>query len=118
MVDDDRSVVEAMISLLQSVGFKAEGFNSAEDFLCSRRLLNTECLVVDVHMPSMGGFELYNKLVANNHRIPVVFITGYDNADVLVQAVPPVPLRLLHKPFTEESLLQAIRAALASRRAP
>jgi response regulator RpfG family c-di-GMP phosphodiesterase len=55
VVDDDRSVVEAMVSLIQSIGYQAKGFRSAEDFLKSRQLLNTACLILDVRMPSMGA---------------------------------------------------------------
>jgi FixJ family two-component response regulator len=76
VVDDDRSVVEAMVSLIQSAGYKAKGFRSAEDFLESRQLLNTACLILDVRMPSMGGFELQHRLAAGNHRIPIIFITA------------------------------------------
>jgi len=57
VVDDDRSVVEAMVSLIQSVGYKAKGFRSAEDFLKSRQLLNIACLILDVRMPSMEGLR-------------------------------------------------------------
>jgi len=60
IVDDDRSVVEAMVSLIQSVGYKAKGFRSAEHFLKSRQLLNTACLILDVRMPSMGGASNYS----------------------------------------------------------
>ena len=76
VVDDDRSVVEAMVSLIQSAGYKAKGFRSAEDFLESRQLLNTACLILDVRMPSMGGFELQHRFAAGNHRIPIIFITA------------------------------------------
>ena len=67
VVDDDQSVVEAMVSLIQSVGYKAKGFRSAEDFLKSRQLLSTACLILDVRMPSMGGFELHRRLAAGNY---------------------------------------------------
>jgi FixJ family two-component response regulator len=86
IVDDDRSVVEAMVSLIQSVGYKAKGFPSAEDFLKSRQLRNTACLILDVRMPSMGGFELQRRLAAGNYRIPIIFITSYDSDDVHIQA--------------------------------
>jgi CheY-like chemotaxis protein len=87
VVDDDRSVVEAMVSLIQSVGYKAQGFRSAEAFFKSRQLLNTGCLILDVRMPSMGGFELQRRLAAGNYRIPIIFITAYDSDDVHIQGV-------------------------------
>jgi FixJ family two-component response regulator len=116
VVDDDRSVVEAMVSLIQSVGYKAEGFSSAEDFLRSRQLLNTECLIVDVHMPPTGGFELYHQLAARNYRIPIIFITGYDNDDVQTRAFQAGAVELLRKPFSQESLFRAVRSALTGQR--
>jgi FixJ family two-component response regulator len=112
IVDDDRSVVEAMISLIQSVGYKAKGFRSTEEFLKSRQLLNTACLILDVHMPSMGGFELQRRLLAGNYQIPIIFITAYDSDDVRSQALQAEAVGLLGKPFSQESLFQAVRFAL------
>jgi FixJ family two-component response regulator len=114
IVDDDRSVVEAMVSLIQSVGYRAKGFRSAEDFLKSRQLLNTACLILDVRMPSMGGFELKRRLTARNYRIPIIFITAYDSDDVHIQAFQAGAAGVLCKPFCQESLFQAVRSALAN----
>jgi two-component system response regulator FixJ len=111
-VDDDRSVVEAMVSLIQSVGYRAKGFRSAEDFLKSRQLLNTACLILDVFMPSMGGFELQRRLAARNYRIPIIFITSFDSDDVHIQASQAGAVGFLRKPFSQESLFQAVRSAL------
>jgi FixJ family two-component response regulator len=114
IVDDDRSVVEAMVSLIQSVGYKAKGFRSAEDFLESRQLVNTACLILDVLMPSIGGFELQRLLVARNFRIPIIFITSFDSDDVRLQALQAGAVGFLGKPFSQESLFQAVRSALAN----
>jgi FixJ family two-component response regulator len=114
VVDDDRSVVEAMVSLIQSVGYKAKGFPSAEDFLKSRQRLYTACLILDVCMPSMGGFELQRQLAARNYRIPTIFITAYDGDAVHLQARQAGAAGLLCKPFSQESLFQAVRSALAN----
>jgi len=114
VVDDDRSVVEAMVSLIQSVGYKAKGFRSAEDFLESRQLVNTACLILDVFMPSIGGFELQRRLVARNFRIPIIFITSFDSDDVRLQALQAGAVGFLGKPFSQESLFQAVRSALAN----
>jgi FixJ family two-component response regulator len=116
-VDDDRSVVEAMVSLIQSVGYKAKGFLSAEDFLASRQLLNTACLILDVRMPSMGGFELQRRLAAKDYRMPIIFITSYDSDDVRSQAFQAGAVGFLCKPFCQESLFQAVRSALANQHA-
>jgi FixJ family two-component response regulator len=114
VVDDDRSVVEAMVSLIQSAGYKAKGFLSAQDFLKSRQLLNTACLILDVRMPSMGGFELQRRLATGNYRIPIIFITAYDSDEVHSQAFQAGAAGLLCKPFSQESLFQAVRFALVN----
>ena len=115
IVDDDLSVVEAMVSLIQSVGYQAKGFLSAEEFLKSRQLLNSACLILDVLMPSMNGFELQGRLAAANYRIPIIFITALDSDDVRVRAFQAGAVEFLCKPFSQESLFQALRSALANR---
>ena len=116
IVDDDGSLVEATVSLVESVGYIAEGFCSAEDFLKSPQLPNTACLILDIRMPSMGGFELQRRLAAGNHRIPIIFVTSYDSDDARTQATEAGAVAFLCKPFSLDSLLQAVRSALASKR--
>ena len=116
IVDDDWSLVEAMVSLLQSVGYLAEGFRSAEDFLKSGQLLDTHCLILDLRMPSMGGFELQRRLAARNCRIPIIFVTSYDSDDAKIQAFRTGAVGFLFKPFSQESLLRAVTSALANQR--
>jgi FixJ family two-component response regulator len=113
IVDDDQSVVESMVSLIQSVGYKAKGFASAEDFLKSRQMHHTTCLIVDVRMPTMGGFELQRRLAAGNYRIPTVFITAYESDDIHIQALQAHAAGILCKPFSQESLFRAVSSALA-----
>jgi FixJ family two-component response regulator len=114
IVDDDGSVVEATVSLVESIGYSAEGFRSAEDFLKSPQLPNTDCLILDIRMPSMDGFELQRRLAAGNHRIPVIFVTSYDTEDAKTQAREAGAVAFLCKPFSQDSLLQAVRSALVS----
>jgi FixJ family two-component response regulator len=114
IVDDDLSVVEAMVSLIESVGYKAKGFCSADDFLKWPRLLNTACLILDVFMPSIGGFELHRRLTAWNCRIPIIFMTSFDSDDVRIRAIQAGAVGFLFKPFSQESLFQAVRSALAN----
>jgi len=116
VVDDDWSLVEATVSLVQSLGYVAEGFRSAEDFLESRQLLKTDCLILDIRMPSMGGFELQRRLAARNHQIPIIFVTSYDNEDARIQAAQAGAVGFLYKPFSQESLFLAVRSALGSQR--
>ena len=116
IVDDDVSLVEATVSLVESVGCIAEGFRSAEDFLRSPQFPYTDCLILDIRMPSMGGFELQRRLAAGNHRIPIIFVTSYDGDDAKTQATEAGAVAFLCKPFSQESLLQAVRSALTSKR--
>jgi FixJ family two-component response regulator len=115
IVDDDQSVVEAMVSLIESVGYRVKGFRSAEDFLKSRQLVNSACLILDVLMPSIDGFELQRQLAARNYRIPIIFITSFDSDDVRIRAFQAGAVEFLCKPFSQESLFQAVRSALANR---
>jgi FixJ family two-component response regulator len=116
IVDDDWSLVEATVSLIQSVGYLAEGFRSAEDFLKSSQLLKTDCLILDIRMPSIGGFELQRRLAARNYQIPIIFVTSYDGEDAQIQAAQAGAVGFLCKPFSQESLFRAVRSALGSQR--
>jgi FixJ family two-component response regulator len=112
VVDDDRSVVEGIVSLLESVGYDAAGFVSARDFLNSPRFDFTACLILDVCMPGIGGLELQRLLAAENNRTPIIFITA--NGDLEVSAALRTgAVAVLRKPFAQESLLGALRSALA-----
>jgi FixJ family two-component response regulator len=113
IVDDDLSVREATTSLLRSNGFRAEVFSSAEEFLRSRYLDETKCLILDVQMPGMNGLELQRRLAAQTRRIPIIFISAHDNQEVRKQALRSGAVDFLPKPFSEDALLKAIRSALA-----
>ncbi len=114
VVDDDRSVVEAVVSLMESVGFAAAGFCSAESFLDSAHVSDTACLILDVFMPGMGGLELQRRLAADCNRTPIVFITGHPEVDVATNALRLGAVAFLLKPFSDTSLLDAIRAAVGT----
>src|SRR5215469_9015152 len=79
IVEDDRFFRESMGRLMRSLGFTAEAFASAADFLASPRLADTACLIADVHMPAMSGIELYRHLLDAGHAIPTILVTGYPN---------------------------------------
>jgi FixJ family two-component response regulator len=113
VVDDDRSVVEAIVSLLESVGYTAAGFFSAKDFLNSPQLRRTACLILDVRMPEMGGLELQRHLAAENIHTPIIFITAEGGLEVSAEAQGGGGVAFLRKPFSQESLLTALRSALA-----
>src|ERR1700720_875128 len=87
VVDDDDSVREALRSLLKSVGFEVEVFASAEEFLNSSQLLETECLILDVRMPGMSGIELQDQLATSHGGLPVVFISAHADAEARERAL-------------------------------
>jgi FixJ family two-component response regulator len=112
VVDDDRSVVEATVGLLESVGYAATGFLSAQDFLNSPQLRLTACLILDVSMPGMGGLELQRRLAVESVLTPIVFITAHGDREVPATVLGAHATALLRKPFSQESLLAALRSAL------
>lgn len=118
MVDDDPSVVEAIVSLLESVGYTAVGFCSAEEFLASSHLGRTVCLILDVSMPGTGGFELQRRLASNGHHIPIVFVSAHGDSDLSAEALRRGAVALLRKPFSQESLLDAVRSVLGTQAKP
>jgi FixJ family two-component response regulator len=112
IVDDDESVREALKGFIHSIGFRAEIFPSAEDFLASSNLDKTSCIIVDVHMPVMTGLELQCRLDSSRFRIPMIFVTAHDDPAVRVQALKGGAVDFLSKPFNADVLLSAIHAAL------
>ena len=114
VVDDDDSVRESLRGLIRSVGFAVQVFASAEEFLNSDHLRNTDCLILDVRMPGMNGLELQRQLAATDRKIPVIFITAHGDDEVRSRALNGGAVDYLLKPFSEEALLNAIDAALKS----
>lgn len=87
VVADDTSVRIATGRLIRSVGFTVEMFTSGEEFLHLGRLQETSCLVVDVHMPDMNGLQLQSHLAAAGYRIPIIFITAFDDERIRTLAL-------------------------------
>jgi FixJ family two-component response regulator len=112
IVDDDESVRDALWGFLRSVGFTVNVFASAEEFLNSDQLSKADCLILDVRMPGMSGIELHRQLVTGYCKIPVIFITAYEDEGMRTQALSGGAGAFLIKPFSEEALLNAIHAAL------
>jgi FixJ family two-component response regulator len=114
VVDDDHSVRESLSGLFRSVGFTVRVFASAAAFLASDDLGTTDCLILDVRMPGMTGLELQRRLVAGHRDLAVIFMTAHDDARTRSQALSGGAVDYLIKPFSEEALLDAVRAALGS----
>jgi FixJ family two-component response regulator len=112
VVDDDESVRESLPDLIKEFGFDVEAFASAEAFLAAGAAARSRCLVVDIAMPGMSGFDLQNELVRRNIRVPIVFITARQDEAVRGRARELGAVACLSKPFSETALLQAINAAL------
>jgi FixJ family two-component response regulator len=112
IVDDDGSLRDSLNNLIRSIGFRAQGFASAEEFLNSNQLHDTECVILDVRMPGMSGLDLQRHLVADNSRIPIVFITSHADDDAQARALEAGAVAFLYKPCREEMLLKAIDSAL------
>ena len=116
IVDDDESVREAIKSLLRSIGFGAEAFASAEEFLNSDYQHNTECLILDVRMPRMTGLQLQEQLVSAECDLPIIFISAHvSDTEARTRALASGAVDFLIKPFSEEALLNDIYIALGSR---
>ena len=113
VVDDDHSVRRALRRLIQFAGFTAETFASAEDFLSSEFPVRTACLVLDIQLNGgMSGFELQTQLATNLVVIPIIFITGNDDASTRERAETSGAAAYLCKPFDDGLLLDAIRGAV------
>jgi FixJ family two-component response regulator len=112
VVDDDDSIRESLKGLLASIGFVVETFPSAQTFLDSACLTRTDCLILDVRMPGMRGPDLQRELTRRGYAIPIVFITAHGDEDVRPRVLLDGAVDCLLKPFSEESLLTAIRRAL------
>jgi FixJ family two-component response regulator len=112
VVDDDESIRRTTTLLIESFGFRAAAFESAEGFLESGQLHDTSCLILDVQMPGMNGFELQSKLAAAGYGIPIIFISGYEDKESRGRAMQAGAVAFLGKPFSDEQLLQTVRSAL------
>jgi FixJ family two-component response regulator len=112
VVDDDESIRRTTTRLIESFGFRAAAFESADGFLRSGQLHDTACLIVDVQMPGMNGLQLQSHLAAEGCVIPIIFITAYDEKESRRRAIQAGAVAFLGKPFSDEHLLQTIRSTL------
>ncbi len=111
IVDDDESVRRTTKLLVESFGYRAAVFESAQSFLKSSQLYETSCLVVDVQMPGMNGLQLQSQLAAEGHPIPIIFITAYSDNESRRLAMQAGAAAFMDKPFSDEQLLKNIQSA-------
>jgi FixJ family two-component response regulator len=112
VVDDDVSVRESLELLIRSEGWQAETFSSAQEFLDRPRVLVPSCLVLDFSLPGLNGLELQKCVAVERMDMPIIFITGYVDVPITVQAMKAGAVEFFTKPFREDTLLSTIRTAL------
>jgi FixJ family two-component response regulator len=112
VVDDDISVRESLELLIRCEGWQPETFSSGQEFLARPRALVPSCMVLDFSLPGLNGLELQKRVAVERTAMPVIFISGYGDVPMTVQAMKAGAVEFLTKPFSEEALLSAIRAAL------
>jgi FixJ family two-component response regulator len=112
IIDDDVSVRDAITGVVKSVGLRAQTFVSAQDFLQRSPPDGPNCLVLDVRLPGLSGLDFQRELTRLHIQIPIVFITGYGDIPMTVQAMKAGAVEFLTKPFRDQDLLDAIQQAL------
>jgi FixJ family two-component response regulator len=112
VVDDDISVRESLELLIRCEGWQPETFSSGQEFLARPRALVPSCLVLDFSLPGLNGLELQKRMAVERTDMPIIFITGYRDVPMTVQAMKAGAVEFLTKPFSDGVLLSAIRAAL------
>jgi FixJ family two-component response regulator len=112
VIDDDRSVRDALEDLCESVGLRVRSFGSTQQFLQSERPDAPSCIVLDINMPGGNGLDFQGELARSNIQLPIVFITGYGDVPMSVRAMKAGAIEFLTKPFSDRDLLDAIRGGL------
>ena len=114
IVDDDESIRDSISSLLRSVGYRTLVFESAEAFLDSGRIHDTDSLVLDVKMPGLSGLQLQRHLRDMNCFIPIIFVTAHAHDDIRRVALEQGAVAFFGKPFNDEALLSALSSVVDS----
>jgi FixJ family two-component response regulator len=112
IVDDDLSVRESTMDLLSALGFIVVAFERADEFLQFNRLYSPCCLISDVQLPGMTGFELYDHLVSSGRAVPTILITAFPDDEGRTRALRAGVIGYLIKPFNEEELIACVWSAL------
>jgi FixJ family two-component response regulator len=110
-VDDDASMLKGIERLLGAYGFVTKGFASAEALLNLDGLADVDCLLLDIHLGGMSGIDLRRRLTAAGCKLPVIFMTAFDDEATRMQAQSAGCVAFLHKPFVANLLIGAIEQA-------
>src|SRR5262249_47705012 len=116
IIDDDPSVRETTDELMQTLGYRAATFASAEDFLQWEQMNDASCLITDVQMPGLSGIELQSALTALGNRTPMIFVTAFPEEAIRKRALEAGAIGFLSKPFDEECLIAHLETALQRRK--
>ncbi len=111
-VDDDFRIRESIASLLESAGYRAAVFSSAEEFLGSGTLAAASCVITDVRMPGMDGIELQRRIRLERPALPVILISAHYDAQIRQTAIDEGAVDVLYKPFDATDLLKIVQSAL------
>jgi FixJ family two-component response regulator len=112
IVDDDRQMCQSLVALLETLGYSVRSFNSARAFQSFYRAHMPGCLLLDIQMAAQNGLSLYEQLLQEEKRLPVIFITAHANVDVAVAAMKTGAIEFLEKPFDRHRLVECIQKAL------
>ena len=112
VVDDDKQFLDSLVVLLQALEFHVRGFSSPSSFLKYYRAEMPGCLVLDIRMPRQSGLQMYEQLIRDGKRLPVIFITAHADVSTAIAAMKSGAIEFLEKPFDRETLLKRVRKAL------
>jgi FixJ family two-component response regulator len=112
VVDDDESVRESLPDLLRELGYEAQVYSSAEEFLASESMSETQCLILDVSLPGMSGPDLVKELTIRQVLIPAIFVTAHVDESLRSRLIRGGAAACLFKPFSDKALISALHAAL------
>ena len=118
IVDDDEAVRDSLSVLLESKAYTVGSFGSAPEFLAAAPSLPLGCLIVDIRMPEMDGLELQQHLIERTLNFPMIVITGHGDVPLAVRAMKAGAIDFIEKPFTTETILDSLQAALARLETP
>jgi FixJ family two-component response regulator len=113
VIDDDTAMLRVLATLIEMAGFKTKAYTSAREFLNANCRAAPECLVLDIRLPGMNGFELQKELARRGRLLPIVFITGHADVEVTDEAKSLGAVAFLEKPFRAQELVQSVEQAFA-----